>query len=137
MTGAVPDVRGYLEGAAVAVCPLRIARGVQNKILEAMAAAKATVASTPALQGIEARAGAEVYRADSPDEWTERVLALLENAELRGRLGAAARRLVEQKYAWEARMAPLVRLCEELGEAGQDKAPARSMNAPPRRTDTT
>jgi sugar transferase (PEP-CTERM/EpsH1 system associated) len=130
VTGSVPDVRGYLEGASVSVCPLQIARGIQNKILEAMAMGKATVASSPALEGIETEVGVEVLRADSPQEWVRRLMELLDDVESRRQMGAAARRLVEQRYTWQARMAPLVSLCTKLCEGGRTVLQARPVDAP-------
>ena len=60
MTGRVPDVRPYLAHAAVAVAPLRIARGIQNKVLEAMEMARPVIASAEAAGGIGAVNGREI-----------------------------------------------------------------------------
>ena len=114
VTGSVPDVRPYLAAAGVAICPLRMARGIQNKVLEAMAMGKAVVGSPAALEGLEAEAGENLLEADTPDEWRGHILKLLADGEYRGRLGQAARKCVEQKYRWAARMAPLVSLCRRL-----------------------
>jgi sugar transferase (PEP-CTERM/EpsH1 system associated) len=64
VTGTVPDVRPYIAHAAVAVAPLRIARGIQNKVLEAMAMATAVVVSPQALEGIDAEPGSELLLAE-------------------------------------------------------------------------
>jgi len=127
VTGTVPDVRPYLALSAVAVAPLHTARGVQTKVLEAMAMGKPVVASTAALEGLDVDAGSDVLRADAPGEWVEQIARLLAHADLRRRLGRAARACVEAKYAWPARMAPLVALCRRLS-AGS--APAEIGAAP-------
>lgn len=124
VTGWVPDVRPYLAAAGVVVCPLRIARGVQNKILEAMAMGKAVVASAPALEGLDLRDGEYVLEARSAEQWQEHVLHLLANADAREKLGRAAREHVREKYTWTGCMAPLVSLCERLAVSRCSRRPA-------------
>ena len=136
VTGSVPDVRPYLAGAAVAICPLHIARGIQNKVLEAMAMGKAVVASPQAIEGIDLRVGVEAIRADSPAQWQHAVTTLLADRNARDSLGAAARACVQNTYGWPARMAPLVSLCRRLcepkddQEAGRSEAPAAGSSGP-------
>jgi sugar transferase (PEP-CTERM/EpsH1 system associated) len=101
LVGQVPDVRPYLAGAAVAVVPLRIARGVQNKVLEALAMARATVASPQALEGLRARPGHDLLTACSPRDWIEAVGLLLADPDIRERLGSAGRRHVERYHRWD------------------------------------
>jgi sugar transferase (PEP-CTERM/EpsH1 system associated) len=103
----VADVRAYVRRAAVAVAPLRIARGVQNKVLEAMAMARAVVTSPQTLAGVGARAGVELLAASAPHEWADAVTGLLADAEQRRRLGEAARRYVVSHHRWEQCLAPL------------------------------
>jgi len=117
VTGSVDDVRPYLEAAAVAVAPLRIARGVQNKVLEAMAAGRAVVASPEATEGLDVEAGREVVQAASAEQWACEIIDLLGNPDRAHALGAMAREAVERRYSWPARMRPLVDLC--LGLAGR------------------
>ncbi len=107
VVGTVPDVRPWLARAAVAVVPLRIARGVQNKVLEALAMAKAVVASPLCLQGLAAEPGRHLLTASDPGEWEEAVLRLLDDGELRRRLGEAGRTFVEEHHRWERCLAPL------------------------------
>ena len=114
VTGSVPDVRPYVAAAAVAVCPLHIARGIQNKILEAMAMGRAVVASPDALEGLEVAVGTEVLRADAPQEWTDTILALIRDGGRRAAMECAARARVVADYTWPARMAPLVDACRRL-----------------------
>lgn len=117
VTGAVPDVRPHLADAVVAVAPLRIARGIQNKVLEAMAMGRAVLASPAALEGLDVAVGQECVSADTPAAWRDRLVALLGDPAERARLGRAARRRVEQSYGWSARMEPLVALCRRLAGA--------------------
>ncbi len=77
VTGSVPDVRPYLARAACAVAPLRIARGVQNKVLEAMAMARPVVASPQAAEGIRAEAGRDYLLAQGEAEFAQAVVARL------------------------------------------------------------
>jgi sugar transferase (PEP-CTERM/EpsH1 system associated) len=97
VTGTVPDVRPYLAHARAVVAPLRIARGVQNKVLEAMAMAKPLVVSPEALGGIAEAEGLELVVASSVAEWIEAlsgIEALPSNA-------SQNRRFIESKYDWE------------------------------------
>ena len=114
VVGAVPDVRPYLSFAKVTIAPLLIARGIQNKILEAMAMGRAVVASTPALEGLEVKDGKEVLRADSPDQWQQAIVRLLSDGFYRQNLESAARTCVLTKYTWPTRMEPFVALCKGL-----------------------
>lgn len=99
VTGAVPDIRPYLAHSRIAVAPLRIARGIQNKVLEAMAMAKPVVASTQALEGIAANIGEEALLARDSKEFVATVLTLLQHP--RNDIGQAARMRVVADYTWE------------------------------------
>jgi glycosyltransferase involved in cell wall biosynthesis len=107
VTGAVPDVRSWLAAANVVVAPLRIARGIQNKVLEAMAMARPVVASPAAFEGIEAEPGRHLIVAETAEAQAQALSALLGDPERARELGQAARRRMEQAYRWEARLAPL------------------------------
>jgi glycosyltransferase involved in cell wall biosynthesis len=104
VTGFVEDIRPYYRMADVSVIPLRLARGVQNKVLEAMAMQKAVVTTSKAIQGINARNGEHVLVADDPMDFSNAVLSLLENEGLRDALGRKARRLVRTQYDWQINM---------------------------------
>jgi sugar transferase (PEP-CTERM/EpsH1 system associated) len=106
VVGAVADVRPFVARAALAVIPLRVARGVQNKVLEAMAMSRAVVTSPRTLAGLKARAGEDLLAASSPHEWCDAILHLLSDQELRERLGAAARRYVETHHQWDHCLEP-------------------------------
>lgn len=101
VTGTVADIRPYLAHAAVAVAPLRIARGIQNKVLEAMAMAKPVIASTEAAEGIGARPGEELLVAAGEDEFVAAIHALLADGDGAG-IGRAGRERVVADYSWDA-----------------------------------
>jgi polysaccharide biosynthesis protein PslH len=108
VTGEVADVRPWLAAADIVVAPLKLARGVQNKVLEAMAMARPVVATPAAAEGIDHRGTlcvAEVGMAFSSS-----INTILGDPAAASKLGGAARSLVETRYGWDARLAPLDRL---------------------------
>jgi sugar transferase (PEP-CTERM/EpsH1 system associated) len=115
VTGTVADVRAFVRRSAVSVAPLRIARGVQNKILEAMAMGVPVVASPQTASGIEAVPGRHLMVAANAEAMASAVIRLLCDGKERARLAHAAREHVVQTYSWEeamrqmdALLAPLV-----------------------------
>ena len=109
VTGTVPDVRPYLQHAAVVVAPLRVARGIQNKILEAMAMARPVVASKSCAGAIDADVGHDFLDAESAEDFAQSIAALLDDLE-RGRvMGASARQRVLDRYSWDAHMSGIDR----------------------------
>ena len=105
VTGEVADARGWIAAAAVVVAPLRIARGIQNKVLEAMAMAKAVVASSAAADGIDHKG--TLRTADDAGNFAAQVETLIADPADAHALGSAARRQVQARYGWEACLAPL------------------------------
>lgn len=105
VTGAVDDVRPWLAAADVCVAPLKLARGIQNKVLEAMAMARPVVASVAAAEGID-HAGMLRVAGDAADHAAQ-ILALLDDPPAAMALGARARQRVLARYDWDARLAPL------------------------------
>ncbi len=103
--GEVADVRGWLAQAAVVVAPLKLARGIQNKVLEGMAMARPVVASAAAAQGIDH--GGAIRVGETVGEIAEEVTRLLSDPRKAAALGEAARERVIERYSWEARLAPL------------------------------
>ncbi len=101
VTGRVEDVRPYIAHASVSVAPLRVARGIQNKVLEAMAMARPVVATPEAIEGISAEDGSEVFVESGPEAFAGRVVGLLDGAHGRA-AGEAARRRVVESYGWAA-----------------------------------
>jgi len=100
LTGWVDDIRPHLGQGAVCVVPLRIGSGTRLKIFEAMAMAKAVVSTTIGAEGLPVHHGQDLMLADSPDDFAQSVVQLLQHATTRRRLGLAARELVESKYSW-------------------------------------
>jgi sugar transferase (PEP-CTERM/EpsH1 system associated) len=113
VTGSVKDVRPFVQRAALSVAPLNIARGTQNKILEAMAMGVPVVASSRAAGGIDAIAGEHFLQADSPPEYTEAILHLLEQPQERARYAQAGWERVCSHHDWKASMARLDKLIED------------------------
>jgi sugar transferase (PEP-CTERM/EpsH1 system associated) len=107
VTGSVPDVQPYLAHAAAAVAPLRIARGIQNKVLEALAMGRPTIVSSEALTGIGAPGVAPVIVADGADAWIAACLRLLEEPASAAALSARARPFVLDHFSWRARLRAL------------------------------
>ncbi len=106
VTGSVPDVRPYLKDAAVVVAPLRVARGVQNKVLEAMACARPVVVTPAALDGIDAEEGREVLVGADPCAFARAVCDVLAG-EAPPRLGENARRFVTLRHQWPVQLRAL------------------------------
>jgi sugar transferase (PEP-CTERM/EpsH1 system associated) len=110
VTGTVPDVRPYLAHAQLAVAPLRIARGIQNKVLEAMAMAKPVIVSPQALEGIAAVPGHEVMLAAEAPQFADAAIKFLQQPD--HQLGTRAREKVIAQYGWSSHLARVDALLE-------------------------
>ena len=115
VTGSVPDIRPYLAHAKLAVAPLRIARGTQNKVLEAMAMAKTVIASEEAAQGVSAEAGHELIVAKNPSQFILHITTLLQGAHS-NLIGDQARSRVVKDYSWDANLACISRLLHRAND---------------------
>lgn len=100
VVGAVKDMRPWLAHADVAVAPLRIARGIQNKVLEAMSMARAVVVSAEGLDGINARPGEHLALAGDANAFASAVVQLLDR-DIAAGMGARARQLMLKRYTWQ------------------------------------
>lgn len=119
--GRVDDVRPFIWEAAISVAPLRIARGIQNKVLEAMAMAKPIVATQQAFEGIEAVPGRDlIVTRDEPQAFAEAIITLWENRDRARKMGEKAREAAVSKYDWNARLLDLHQL---LARAATDRRP--------------
>jgi sugar transferase (PEP-CTERM/EpsH1 system associated) len=105
--GEVPDVRPFLAGATLVVAPLTLARGVQNKVLEAMAMARPVLLTPQAAEGIGGRDREHFAVAESDEALIERAFELLSEPRIARELGEAARRFVVDRRAWPAMLAEL------------------------------
>jgi sugar transferase (PEP-CTERM/EpsH1 system associated) len=106
VTGSVPDVRPYLAQAAVVVAPLRIARGIQNKVLEGLSAGRPVVATPNAVDGISAQAGRDILVAADAASFATAVADVLQGR-APSDLAANGRRHVVEHYQWSAQLAKL------------------------------
>jgi sugar transferase (PEP-CTERM/EpsH1 system associated) len=115
VSGTVPDVRPYLAHAAVVVAPLRLARGVQNKVLEAMAMARPVVCASPCAEAIDAETGRHLLAAETAEDFVLQIDRLLADAEFATALGRAARQFVVDHFSWDARLSPIDDILSRLG----------------------
>lgn len=111
VTGSVDDIRSWLKAADVVVAPLRIARGIQNKVLEAMAMGRPVVASAPAAHGIVAVNGEHFCVTDDPQHEARLVCDLLSDPAKAKALGDRASGLTRSTYSWETQLADIADLC--------------------------
>ncbi|HVW69853.1 MAG TPA: TIGR03087 family PEP-CTERM/XrtA system glycosyltransferase [Steroidobacteraceae bacterium] len=121
VTGFVEDVRDYVNAAQVCIVPLRIARGIQNKLLEAMAMGKAVISTPQAFEGLRAQAGRDVLVAEDEASFADTAVQLLADEQRRAQLGRNARECVERHYAWAASLRDLDDLIRP--DAGQRLQP--------------
>ncbi len=105
VTGRVADVRPYLAHAVAGVAPMRIARGIQNKVMEAMSMAKPVIVTSDALEGIDATPGTDVILANDPAAFAQAAIRLAQNPTEAQAIGATARKLVVENFSWESRLA--------------------------------
>lgn len=117
VTGWVPDTRPYLDRSQVFVAPLRMARGIQNKLLEALAMGLPCVASTAAWRGTALAHGDGIMASDAAEEFAGHVARLLRDGAFRAQMAAKARAAVEAHYRWETQLAPLDRIIDGLAPA--------------------
>ena len=125
VTGFVHDTRKILRTASISVAPLRMARGIQNKVLEAMAMGIPVVGTTAAVQGVEGTDGRDYLVADDARTFAESVCRLLRDPESAQELGLRGRRFVESTYDWEVVFRPLDDVLERClnGRRRSDPAP--------------
>ena len=102
VTGFVDDVVPYYERSTVSVVPLRAGSGIRLKILESMALGRPVVSTTLGCEGIDAVDREHILIADTPEQFSEKTLELLENRALYQRIVSNARRLVVNHYDWDA-----------------------------------
>jgi sugar transferase (PEP-CTERM/EpsH1 system associated) len=127
VTGAVPDVRPYLAHACCAVAPMRIARGVQNKVLEAMAMAKPAVLTPAALEGLHAVPEHDLLVAGDARTFARCVSEIMSASW--GGLGQAARAYVERKHRWTQNLSVLDGVLPEAPCPAQCMRPETPPNA--------
>lgn len=104
ISGRVPDIRPYLQHADIVVAPLRIARGIQNKVLEAMSMNKVIVASFEALEGIPIPPHSPIWQESSPQAWLERLLKLCHREQVPNQ---ETHSWIEANFSWEAHLSQI------------------------------
>lgn len=112
VVGGVPDVRPFLHGARIAIAPLRVARGVQNKILEAMSMGCPVVATPGAVEGLDCIPSQDVIVVEHAAEWADSVPRLLRDERLLAEIGSCGRRYAEARHCWKTTLSPLIRRVE-------------------------
>ncbi len=117
VTGSVPDVRPFVRRSALMVAPLAIARGTQNKILEAMAMGVPVVTSSVAAGGVDALAETHLLVADSAADITKAILRITDNPAERQRLAQAGRQRMLSHHAWPRSMHRLDSLIERCRQS--------------------
>ncbi len=121
VTGRVEDMRGWLGHADLAVAPLLLARGVQNKVLEAMAAGTPVLTTPPALTGIDAVPGRDTLVCESGECLAASILEMLDDTEKRRAMADSAMNFVQSGYGWGAKVSDLITIIENA----RHTAPAR------------
>jgi len=101
VTGRVDDVRSFLRKGRVFICPVRLGGGFRGKILEAMATGRPVVSTSLGAQGVPVHQRENIIVADTPDEFAQGVLDVMNDDSLFDRIRLRARKMVEEKYAWE------------------------------------
>jgi sugar transferase (PEP-CTERM/EpsH1 system associated) len=107
VTGYVEDITPHLQRAGVMIVPLRAGGGMRVKILDALAQGMPIVSTTLGAEGIAVEPGRDLLIADTPEEFAQAILQLLDDPDLAARLGAAGRRLMEQTYDYRVACQPL------------------------------
>jgi polysaccharide biosynthesis protein PslH len=120
ISGKVDDVRPYLAHAGVVVAPLKLARGLQNKVIEGMAMARPVVGTSAAAQALDVSSGRELWIADEPEAFAQAVIGALEAP---AEVAAKARRYVEQNHDWNRNLVALDRLLMAGPRGNTSRAP--------------
>jgi len=123
VTGTVPDIRPYIQFARAIIAPLHIARGVQNKVLEAMAMAKPVVATHDATRSLGVKAGHHLWVENEPRRFANAVVEALQGPD-RDKLAGNARKYVEVHHSWAGLMKDFERHLEPLRRADTSNNPA-------------
>jgi len=113
VTGFVEDILGYFHSADVFVAPFRMARGVQNKILQAFACGLPTISTQVGIEGIECTKGEHYLQANSADEFISAISTLQEDVQLRAKIGQNALTLIQEQFSWDARLSKLGQVMEK------------------------
>lgn len=125
VVGTVPDPSENIAAAEVCINPMQAGGGMQNKLIEYLASARATVATSVANEGIRAEDGRHLIVADDPQAFAEAVVGLLDDPQARARLAQAGRRFVEENWTWEAHW---LKLEQDFYDALDGRPPSRVLS---------
>jgi glycosyltransferase involved in cell wall biosynthesis len=114
VTGTVPDVRPYLEQAAVFVVPLRVGGGTRLKLYEGLATGIPTVSTTIGAEGLPLENGVHLHIADAPRAMADAILSLVRDTDGAARMGAAAARYVRGAFGWDGVAQQFIDACMRL-----------------------
>jgi len=130
VTGTVPDVRPFLEEAAVVVVPLRIGGGTRIKIYEAMGMERAVVSTTIGAEGLDVRNGEQILLADDPSRFADSVVSLLRDPARAAAVGQAAATQVRTHFGWASVAEQFAERClAAAASASRRPIPAMSMSS--------
>jgi sugar transferase (PEP-CTERM/EpsH1 system associated) len=124
VTGSVPDVRPYMERAAVFAIPMRIAGGTRLKVYEAMGMEIPMVSTTIGIEGLPVRDGLDLLVADEPEAFAAAVVRLLREPALGARLAATAAQRVRTEFGWQEVASRFARICGALRPERSVRVPA-------------
>lgn len=116
-TGYVEDVRPFIASASISIAPILEGGGTRLKILEAMAVGTAVVATRKGAEGLDVQDNEHVLLADTPDQFANAVLRLLQDSKLRLKLAENSCRLIREQYDWAVIMPEFLNLVEEAVHA--------------------
>lgn len=122
VTGSVADVRPWLHRSTCAVVPLHIARGIQNKVLEAMACGRPVICSPAPLRGLAAEPGLHLLQADAADEWVDAVSGVFADRNLQQELGMAGAAFVQLHHSWDQCLSHLDRMLKRPSKKQKSKS---------------
>jgi glycosyltransferase involved in cell wall biosynthesis len=114
VTGRVEDVVPYYQQSAVCVVPLRAGGGTRLKILEAMALGRPVVSTTIGCEGLDVVDGEHLFIADTPEQFAQKTVRLLQERHVAQYMCANARQLVEARYGWDNIAKRLMDVYEEM-----------------------
>lgn len=114
VTEEVKDIREYISKAEVVVVPLRIGSGLRNKVLHAMACGKTVVATREAVEGINVKDKENILIANTPQEFVEKILLVLNNKELNLKIAKNARKFIEENFSEKVIEKKWINMYEEI-----------------------
>lgn len=126
VTGYVPDLTPYLERAALMVIAVRAGGGMRVRILEAFARGMPVVTTTVGLEGIDAQPGKDILVEDTPVEFAEAILNLMDDPELCSHLATNGRHLAVEEYDWQV---VLKKMDEIYGQVASEELAGESLHA--------